>query len=150
MAEPIPFPYITPSARVYTAGEYPTKLFEAVNGSTTAIRYGNRRSKSTLQLSFQGVAEKWAVEILNCYEQTMEGWNYVRFNRGDDQLDPDLNRGGAWEGVKDQALIENWYQENFGAASMTYWRFDGPPQITSLYPGTVTIDCSFVSYLDPD
>ena len=150
MAEAIPFPYITPSKRVYQAGVYPTKLFESVNGSTTAIRYGNRRSRSKLQLSFEGVGEEWAVEILNCYQQTMESWNYIRFNRGDDQFDPDLDRGGSWEGVKNQDLIEHWYQENFQDASRTYWRFEGPPRVTSLYPGTVTIDCSFVSYLDPE
>ena len=113
MAEAIAFPYITPSKRVYTAGTYPTKFFESVNGTTTAIRFGNRRSKSKLQLSFEGVQEKWAYEILQCYEQTMENWDYIRFNKGDDLDDPDLDRGGAWEGILDQDLLENWYQENF-------------------------------------
>ena len=148
MAEPITFPYITPSKRVYKAGVYPTKLFESVNGATTAIRYGNRRSKSTLQLSFEAVGEEWALEILNCYEQTMENWNYVRFNRGDDQFDPALDRGGAWEGITNQDLIENWYQENFSAASMTYWRFEKPPTLTHVVRGLVTVSCSFISYLD--
>ena len=149
MAEAIAFPYITPSKRVYTAGTYPTKFFESVNGTTTAIRFGNRRSKSKLQLTFEGVQEKWAYEILQCYEKTMENWDYIRFNKGDDLNDPDLNRGGAWEGILDQDLIENWYQENFTKASMTYWRFEGPPQVTHLYLGTVTVTCSFISYLDP-
>ena len=147
MPQEIRFPYITPSSRVYTAGVYPTKFFEAVNGSTTAIRYGNRRSKSRLSLSFQGVDERWANKILQCYADCMEKWGYVRFNRGDDGAG---GNGGAWEGVLNQNLIEGWYQENFVDASQTYWRFDGPPQVTSLYPGTVTIDCQFVSFLDPD
>ena len=85
---------------------------------------------------------------MQCYEQTMENWDYIRFNKGDDLDDPDLDRGGAWEGILDQDLLENWYQENFTKASMTYWRFEGPPQVTHLYPGTVTITCSFISYLD--
>lgn len=143
----VPFPYITPSKREYSPGVYPTKFFEAINGSTTAIRYGNRRSKSKLSLSFQGVKEEWAIEILECYEKCMEQWGYIRFNRGDDGIG---GRGGAWEGVQEQKLIENWYQENFVRASQTYWRFESPPTVTTLYPGTVTIDCQFISYLDPD
>ena len=147
MAEAIPFPYITPSTRVYTAGEYPTKYFEAVNGATTAIRYGNRRHRSKLQATFEGIPEEKALEILNCYKDTMENWDYIRFNRGDDGIG---GRGGMWEGISNQTLIENWYQENFMNASQTYWRFESPPVVTSLYPGVCSVSCSFISYLDPD
>lgn len=146
MAEPIPFPYVSPSTRVYTAGEYPTKFFESINGATTAIRYGNRRSRSRLEATFVGITEDKAVEILNCYKDTNENWNYIRFNKGDDGIG---GRGGMWDGVYDQDLIEQWYQENFAKASQTYWRFESPPVVTSLYPGICTVSCSFISYLDP-
>lgn len=146
----IAFPYITPSTRVYTAGRYPTRIVDFQNGSQSAIRYGNRRSQSQLLLEFANVEEKWAVKILKCYERVNENWNYVRFNKGDDIDDPDIDRGGAWEGVEDPDLVSQWYQENFVDASMTYWRFAEPPTITSVAPGIVSISCSFVSYLDAD
>ena len=146
----IAFPYITPSSRVYKAGQYPTRVVDFQNGSQSAIRFGNRRSQSQLQLEFKNVEDKWAVQILECYEKVNENWNYVRFNRGDDVDNPDLDRGGAWEGVEDEELISNWYQENFPAASSTYWRFAEPPEVTSVVPGIVTIRCRFVSFLDAD
>ena len=149
MAERIAFPYLTPATRVYTAGVYPTKFFEAANGSTTAIRHGNRRSKSKLEATFVAITEDDAKQILDCYEDTMRNWDYIRFNKGDDGLDNQLGRGGMWEGVQNQDLVVNWYQENNVSASVTYWRFAEPPTVTSLYPGRVTVSCQFISYLDP-
>ena len=147
-AEPITFPYITPSARTYSPGEYAYKFFDSQNGATTAIRYGNRRTKSQLQLEFTAIKEEKALEILECYRKTMLNWNYVRFNKGDD-MNPDTpDRGGAWEGIENDDLITNWYQENFGDASMTYWRFEKPPTLTHVVRGIVTVKCSFISYLD--
>ena len=146
----IAFPYITPSSRVYTAGKYPTKIVDFQNGAQSAIRYGNRRSQSKLQLKFENVEERWAREILTCYKRVNENWNYVRFNKGDDMNLPDRDRGGAWEGVEDDRLVSEWYQENFEDASKTYWRFAEPPTITSVTRGIVNISCSFVSYLDAD
>ena len=63
------------------------------------------RVQSQLSLTFANITEKQAVEILDCYVKVngTQPWKYIRFNRGDDQLDPELDRGGAWEGVQEQA-----------------------------------------------
>ena len=147
MVEPVPFPYITPSSRQYSPGEYPEQRFESQNGSTTRVRYGNRRSKSKLSMSFNNITEDQAIEILDCYKKVngSQPWKYIRFNRGDDGID---GNGGAWEGVQSQDLIEKYYQENFGAASGTYWRFANPPTVQTTFPGRVTVSCQFESFLD--
>jgi hypothetical protein len=149
MASPVavPFPYITPSARQYSPGEYPEERFVSQNGSTTRVRYGNRRSQSKLSLTFANIDEEQAVEILECYDKVngTEPWNYIRFNRGDDG---NTGRGGAWEGVKSQTLIESYYQENAITASGTYWRFSQPPVVRTNFPGRVTVTCEFESFLD--
>ena len=148
--EPVAFPYITPSSRTYVPGRYPEERFVSQNGSTTRVRYGNRRVQSQLSLTFANITEKQAVEILDCYVKVngTQPWKYIRFNRGDDQLDPELDRGGAWEGVQEQSLIEKYYQENFSEASGNYWRFSNPPRVQSTFPGRVTVSCEFESFLD--
>ena len=145
--EPVPFPYITPSSRQYSPGEYPEERFESQNGSTTRVRYGSRRSKSKLSMSFNNITEDQAIEILDCYKQVhgSQPWKYIRFNRGDDGID---GAGGAWEGVQNQRLIEEYYQENFVKASGTYWRFSTPPTVQTTFPGRVTVNCEFESFLD--
>jgi len=156
MPDPIAFPYITPSSRVYSPGEYPSEDFVSQNGSTTHVRYGNRRSGSRLSLGFQNITDDEAYQILQCYKRVQENWHYVRFNRGDDG---DGGKGGAWEGVqpyidiendpnRERKLITHWYQENFPDASGTYWRFASPPTVTSTFPNRCTVQCEFVSYLD--
>ena len=148
--QPITFPYITPSARSYTPGEYPEERFESQNGTTTRVRYGNRRSKSKLSMTFSNITEDQAVQILDCYVQVngTEPWNYIRFNKGDDMNGSEFDRGGAWQGVESQELIEKYYQENFRDASGNYWRFSTPPTVQSTFPGRVTVSCEFESFLD--
>jgi len=145
MPKEVVFPYHTPSTRVYEPGEYPIKLFESQNGATSAIRFGNRRSKSKLKLEFANVEEQVAFDILRVYRNCMLNWGYIRFNRGDDGVN---GKGGSWEGVEHPELISDFYQENAVTASGTYWRFEKPPQVTSVVPGIVTVSCAFVSYLD--
>jgi len=152
MPDPIEFPSITPSSRVYSPGEYPSEEFVSQNGSTTHVRYGNRRSGSRLSLGFQNISDTDAYRILQCYKRVQENWHYVQFGKGGDG---DGGAGGAWEGVQisqpdssKRGLVTNWYQENFVDASGNYWRFASPPRVTSTFPDRCTVQCEFVSYLD--
>ena len=68
--------------------------------------------------------------------------NYIRFNRGDDG---NTGRGGAWEGVQSQALIDATTEAI--EASGTYWQFV-TPVVRTTFPGRVTVTCEFESFLD--
>ena len=78
--QPRPFPNIAPSARTYTPGEYAQTEFKALNGATSVIRFNQRRSDSTLDLTFQHITDDQAASILNHFEQVNSTWDYATFS----------------------------------------------------------------------
>ncbi len=62
------FPSITPSARLYTQGDFPSAIQASSNGVTTGYRRGNRRINQTLQLSFNNLTEAQVTQIRNHYD----------------------------------------------------------------------------------
>ena len=69
-----PFPTIKPTSRSYTPGEYPTQEFVSLDGTKTYMRYGNKRSESTLDLSFNNITDSEADQILDNYVAVNENW----------------------------------------------------------------------------
>ena len=55
MATEQQFPQIKPSSRSYQPGNFPSTNFEALNGTKTHIRYGNKRVNATLTLGFSNI-----------------------------------------------------------------------------------------------
>ena len=133
MATAKPFPTIKPSSRRYNPGEYPSTTFESLDGTKTHLRYGNKRVNATLQLGFSGITDAQAYEILENYRQVNSEWNYVTFDRG---------YGTA--GVTNTDLL-GYLKE---ATSGLKWRYSAPPSVTSVFPGTSNVSCSFVACLD--
>lgn len=129
----VTFPNLKPSSRSYDPGTYPQTEFKAQNGAKTIVRYGNRRVDSRLQLSFQNIPDADAASILANYEAVNADWDYVRFT--DDN-------GAAGAGTSLAAYLKE------SGGSGLKWRYDGPPQITSVYPGLSTVSCTFVGVLD--
>lgn len=62
------FPSITPSARLYTQGNFPSAIQASSNGVTTGFRRGNRRINQTLQLSFNNLTEAQVTQIRNHFD----------------------------------------------------------------------------------
>ena len=62
------FPSITPSARLYTQGNFPSAIQASSNGVTTGYRRGNRRINQTLQLSFNNLTESQVTQIRNHFD----------------------------------------------------------------------------------
>ena len=62
------FPSITPTARLYTQGNFPSAIQASSNGVTTGYRRGNRRINQTLQLSFNNLTESQVTQIRNHYD----------------------------------------------------------------------------------
>ena len=62
------FPSITPTARLYTQGNFPSAIQASSNGVTTGYRRGNRRINQTLQLSFNNLTEAQVTQIRNHFD----------------------------------------------------------------------------------
>jgi len=122
---------VTPSTRSYSPGEYPQVEFEAQNGVKTVIRYGKNRTGSSLSLGFDNILDSDAAAILQNYEDINSVWDEVTFN-GTNVIN------GA-----DSAL-----QSYFLERTELKWRYDGPPEVTSVVPGRSNVQCKFVACLD--
>jgi len=143
MATEKPFPTIKPSSRRYNPGEYPSTTFESLDGTKTHLRYGNKRVNATLQLGFSGITDAQAYEILENYREVNSNWNYVTFNQ-DSGL---AGVGGTGHTMPDGSLgnLAAYMDEtNTGLK----WRYSAPPSVTSVFPGTSNVSCSFVACLD--
>jgi len=122
---------VTPSTRSYSPGEYPQVEFEAQNRVKTVIRYGKNRTGSSLSLGFDNILDSDAAAILQNYEDINSIWDEVTFS-GTNVIN------GA-----DSAL-----QSYFLERTELKWRYDGPPEVTSVYPGRSNVQCKFVACLD--
>ncbi len=122
---------ITPSTRSYSPGEYPQVEFEAQNGVKTVIRYGKNRTGSSLTLGFDNILDSDAAAILQNYEDINSIWDEVTFS-GTNVIN------GA------DSTLQSYFLER----TELKWRYDGPPQVESVYPGRSNVQCKFVACLD--
>ena len=122
---------ITPSTRSYSPGEYPQVEFEAQNGVKTVIRYGKNRTGSSLSLGFDNILDSDAAAILKNYEDVNSIWDEVTFS-GTNVIN------GA------DSTLQSYFLEG----TELKWRYDGPPEVTSVYPGRSNVQCKFVACLD--
>ena len=136
----IPFPDIKPTSRSYTAGVAPRELFRAQNGATTAVQFGKRVVDSLLQLTFNNITDEQAKQIFDNYISIgADGngdWDYVEF--------PFEAVNGAMAGIGDEGL------RRVMAESPGYrkYRYESPPQITSVFPGRSSVVLTLRGYLD--
>ena len=122
---------ITPSTRSYSPGEYPQVEFEAQNGVKTVILYGKHRTGSSLSLGFDNILDSDAAAILKNYEDINSIWDEVSFTG--------TNVINGADSTLQSYLIER---------TELKWRYDGPPEVTSVYPGRSNVQCKFVACLD--
>tara|TARA_B100000287_G_scaffold135169_1_gene127148 strand:+ start:7612 stop:8013 length:402 start_codon:yes stop_codon:yes gene_type:complete len=121
----------TPTTRSYSPGTYPQAEFEAQNGVKTVIRYGKNRTNATLSLGFSNITDAQAASILSNYEAVNSVWDNVTFD-GTNVID------GA----------DSQLQAFFKEGTPLKWRYSGPPNVTSVFPGISNVSCSFVACLD--
>jgi hypothetical protein len=130
-----------PSSRSYSPGEYPQVEFEANNGVKTVIRYGKNRTNSLLTLSYNNISDDLAGHIISNYVAVMSVYDYV-----------DFEDSKAMEGIEDTQAGSGFalrkYMKEDDEFSAQKWRYDGPPMVTSVYPGRSNVECKFVACLD--
>jgi hypothetical protein len=128
----INFPAIKPTGRSYTPGAYPQNEFQALNGATTILRYGNQRSSGELSLEFDNITDQRAAQIMHNYELQHAGDNWVVFDGGNGLAgaEPELRAylGEVVTGLR--------------------WRYAEPPSLTSVQPGRSSVRVKFTAYLD--
>ena len=124
------FPSLTPTGRKFTPGRLPETRFQSQNGATTFVQFGGAFVNAQLQLTFQNIRDEDARAILVHYRSVV-GDDYVTF-------DADHGLGGMTN-----SLIT---QVDTGSSTLRY-RYDGPPELTSVYPGVSSVNCSFIGYL---
>jgi len=122
---------LVPSTRSYSPGDYPQLEFEAQNGVKTVIRYGKYRTGATLTLGFDNISDVDAATILLHYQEVQSVWGEVNFAGT-----------GVIEGA--DSNIQSFFVERVELK----WKYDGPPQVTSVYPGRSNVECKFVACLD--
>ena len=130
-----------PSSRTYSPGDYPQVEFEAQNGVKTVIRYGKNRTNSSLTLSYNNISDDLAGHIIANYVSVMSVYDYV-----------DFDDSKAMDGIEDTQAGSGFalrkYMKESPEFSAQKWRYDGPPAVTSVYPGRSNVECKFVACLD--
>tara|TARA_R100000655_G_scaffold39511_1_gene74762 strand:- start:1332 stop:1748 length:417 start_codon:yes stop_codon:yes gene_type:complete len=135
----IKFPALVPSSRSFSPGSYPEAVFEAQNGAKSFIRYGNKPVNASLSLSFTNISDSDANSILTAYfDSESVSENYI--NISSEAL------AGIKSIVTDDSLSYRIGQYETGLR----WRFSGPPEYSSVFPGVANVSCSFVACLDGD
>ena len=132
------FPNIKPSSRSYTPGTYPQVEFVAQNGAKTVLRYGNKKVDAKLSLGFTNITDSQASEILNLYEEVNSDYDYISFTSAN-----------ALAGINSSSLVNNMAEKDSNGVKLRY-RFDGPPNVSSVRPGRSNVQCKFVACLDGD
>lgn len=133
------FPNIRPSSRSFTPGEYPSTTFESLDGTKTHLRYGNKRVNATLTLGFSNINDSEVGLILDNYDDVMSVYDFVKFK--DENAAVGIDAGTYKQEIRDNAGTG---QTKLGLR----WRYDGPPQVTSVYLGRSNVECKFVACLD--
>ena len=126
--EPLPS-RLTPTSRTFTPGIIPETRFEAQNGSTSFVRFGNTLINSKLRLSYQNINEAEAFEFADFYNRCQVTDQGVR-------IDPGSN---AVSDIKDPMLMGALVRGVDGGLT---WKFEGPPAIQAVLADryNVTID----------
>ena len=139
----VPFPAIPPYARSYNPGTYPQTEFVSQNGSTSIIRFGNKRVNASLKLEFRYISAADATEIIKHYEDVNSKWNYVVFRTNN-----------ATIGIPASSGLQDYIKED---GSGLKWRYAKPPEIsadasgpTGCGRGACNVSCEFTAFFDGD
>ena len=124
-------PALTPTAMDFTAPEFPVKSSTSISGVVTRRIFGNRGSRSTLQLSFDNIADASAVQFL-------DAWNASR-----GQLDAVTVPSVVFDGAS-AALVS--YVSDGGDGLI--WHFAAPPQVQRVKPGISSVRISLEATRD--
>ena len=122
-------PSVTPTSRTFTPGIIPQTVFEAQNGATSFVRFGNVPIKSKLRLTYRNIDEETAYKFAAKYNFCITTNQGIRISE----------KNKAVSDVKDPMLMGELAR---GEDDGLMWLFERPPAIEAVLSGryNVTID----------
>jgi len=93
----IDFPALTPTARQFTAPEWPTNFLDAQSGVTTRRLWGDKPARASLTLTFANVSDTDVAAVMQCHYATKGAVEEIYFA---------IPTMGDGSGFCDSALID--------------------------------------------
>ena len=129
------FPTIAPSGRSFVDGDWPVKRFNSQSGVEVRILFGNRRYGHKLSLSYDNIADEICQQFFEHYRSVKGTFETFAL--------PLVASGSA--------VAQGWGGDprffNAGRYSQQY-RYSGPPEMSSNYPGIGSIRLELVAVLN--
>ena len=122
------YPTLQPTSREFDPGSYPVKTFRSQSGAESRILYGSKRVDQALALTYANITDSQAEQFVTHFDEVLGGFQTFAL--------PSAVRAG-W------AANSTTLDAVAGAA----WRYDAPPQITSIKPGVSTVQVKLVGVL---
>ena len=117
------FPTLTPTGRDFTAGNFPSKVFNSQSGAEVRILYGSRRVNATLNLSYANVPDASAESFLTDYSSQLGTFRTFTLP------------SAVFEGLSGAV-------STLDAPPGTKWRYDAEPQVQAVRPGVSSVKVS--------
>ena len=121
---------ITPSNRDFTLGQYPTKVYRSLAGTTVKRSYGNKPHSYQLTLQYENIADDKVLEFINHYNTT--GGGFSRF-----ALPAKVFSGMS---ASLTATVQAPYN--------IQWEYSSPPKVQSVYRGVSTVSIDLTGELN--
>ena len=132
------FPEIKPTARQFTMGDYPNKVYRALSGATFRRNFGNKQTGYKLELQFRNIGD------------------ITELQRGSGTLDIIMNHYNTVEGTFESFGLPDkvfrgmnvLVRDLFYRASDIKWHYAAPPTIESVKEGVSNVTVSLVGDLE--
>jgi hypothetical protein len=122
------YPTLQPTGREFDPGSYPVKTFRSQSGAESRILYGSKRVDQSLALTYENINDSQAEQFVTHFDEVRGSYDTFTL--------PAAVRAG-W------AASSSTIDAVTGAA----WRYDAPPQISSVKPGISTVQVKLVGVL---
>ena len=130
----IRLPGIKPTSRTFTPGVIAETVFEAQNGATSFVRFGNFPINTKLSLSYQNISESDASRFIDVYNRCITQDKGIHIGDGSgtvaDIVD-DMEMGDTVRGI-DNGLM---------------YRFERPPAVQAVLSGRYNLTIDLVGTL---
>ena len=127
------FPDLRPTSRSAKLGDWPVKTYRAQNGREMRFLYGNRRTGTELELSYENIADSQAGDFLSHFEDVKGTYGTFDIR---DETRAGWNRNAAPGSAPP-----------FDPPTGNKYRYADAPQISSVRPGRSTVTVRLVSVL---
>ena len=127
-------PSINVTSRTFTPGVIPETVFEAQNGATSYVRFGNTPIKTKLSLVYQNISEDDAFKLTNFYNRCIIDDRGVRIGETNNVI----------ADIKDPNGMESLVR---GVDSGLDWRFVNPPTVEAQIGGRYNVSIELIGIL---